>query len=64
MQPLLPEKESRNGTVATGHAQGDAATRERPDIPLIGAFRYPSSFVDAARLAATPGKLHVRLSPS
>jgi hypothetical protein len=41
MQPLLPEKESRNGTGATGLAQ---AKYRAASIPLSAGFRYPSSF--------------------
>jgi hypothetical protein len=41
MQPLLPEKESRNGTGAMTLAQ---ATARPMSIPLRIAFRYPSAF--------------------
>jgi|UPI000305A4C6 hypothetical protein len=41
MQPLLPEKESRNGTGAMTLAQ---ATARPMSIPLGAAFRYPSAF--------------------
>ncbi|WP_300725401.1 hypothetical protein [Pseudomonas sp.] len=41
MQPLLPEKESRNGTGDKMLAQ---ATARPMSIPLGAAFRYPSAF--------------------
>jgi hypothetical protein len=57
MQPLLPEKESRNGTGATCLAQakycgpaqaifiGKASPAVPASIPLSSAFRYPSAFL-------------------
>jgi len=41
MQPLLPEKESRNGTGAISLVQ---AKYRALSIPLSDGFRYPSSF--------------------
>jgi hypothetical protein len=41
MQPLLPEKESGNGTGATGLVQ---AKYRALSIPLSDGFRYPSFF--------------------
>jgi hypothetical protein len=41
MQPLLPEKESRNGTGAKMLVQAKYCAAA---IPLGAAFRYPSDF--------------------
>jgi hypothetical protein len=57
MQPLLPEKESRNGTGAKMLVQAKYCAAA---IPLGAAFRYPSDF-DRYRQARTSGlSLHFR----
>jgi len=57
MQPLLPEKESRNGTGAKMLVQAKYCAAA---IPLGAAFRYPSDF-DRYWQARTPGfSLHFR----
>jgi hypothetical protein len=57
MKPLLPEKESRNGTGAKMLAQAKYCAAA---IPLGAGFRYPSDF-DRYRQARPSGfSLHFR----
>jgi hypothetical protein len=53
MQPLLPEKESRNGTVGSGLAQGEHKRRQ-----AVAAFPSAALFANLPRLnRAAPAAL-------
>jgi len=57
MKPLLPEKESRNGTGAKMLAQAKYCAAA---IPLGAGFRYPSDFDRYRQARASGFSLHFR----